>query len=308
MQLSQFFKSNVSKPAVVQSNATTEVVEQKDNAVSDLVDRWQRVVKVNPDDKNSRLQLLEAYVSAFQWNEADLLLDKLKAEYPDDYQVRLNLAKVIQRKGSAKEIREVWAALHKDYPDMLDPIIGLARSHNVDDDQETAIKLVDKALSIDSKDNRAHLIKGKIKQRQNMTDEAIEIYFSILEREPDHYEAEANLSSALLKQERYEELKPRLEKAMKMHPNQTSFNMFLFRMHAKQDNHTEALKVIDGLLMRDGKNSKVEYYLEKSDLLLKLGRNDEADAVCEAALQSYPNNVKLLTLYARVGQRKLRTA
>jgi pentatricopeptide repeat protein len=84
--------------------------------------------------------------------------------------------------------------------------------------------------------------------------------------------------------------------------------MCLFRTHCKLQNYDTALDIIDQLLDQDVSKQKAEYHLEKSDLLLKLGRNDEADAVCEAAIKLYPKNIKLLTLYARVGQRKLNAA
>lgn len=306
MQISRFFKGAGSQS---EQTETVEVISpEKENIYSDLIERWRSVVELNPSDKNARLQLLDTYANADLWDDATSLADELRSEFPDDYHVLVCFGRVIHKKGDIDAEISFWTDLSKRFPDATDPLVGLAKIAAFQDNLDEAIIWADRALKIKPSDNRAILVKAKIYQREGKSEDAITAYMEILSTEPGHYESEANLSSALLKVERYDELLERLDSSIKRHPEKPAFKMCLFRAHCKLQNHDTALDIIDALLDQDIRKHKAEYYVEKSDLLLKLGRNDEADAVCEAAIQLYPKHIKLLTLYARVGQRKLNTA
>lgn len=306
MRLRDFFTGGSTpsrQPALTASDANDGL-----QGTTGLIDRWQRVLDVNPSDRNARLQLLEAYAQSEQWDRVDELVKSLEQDYPDDYQVRVCLARTLQKRGQPAKEKSAWVLLHEEYPGEVEPILGLARVMISEDDLDGALMTIEKALALSPADNRAQLVKGKILQRKDMTCDAIDVYSAILDSEPAHYEAAANLASALFKLERYDELLQRLEEALQHHPKQAVFSMFQFRTYVRLDRHEQALNKIDALLSRDTRSLKAEFYIEKTDLLMKLDRNDEADAVCESGIALFPENIKLLTLYARVGQRKLNAA
>ena len=279
-------------------------VAKDESEESGTIVRWQRVVDANPSDKEAVRELLKAMADHGKWDNVNRLYDQMVSEHVRNYKYRLRIARIATQNKDTDRQYEIWTAMQSDFPDRLEPILGLAKTDHARNEIEASLGWIGKALMIAPQDNGACLLKAKIMQQQNHLDEAIELYSSLLEREREHYEAEINLASALLRKERYEELESRLKRSIGVHEKNQGFHLFLFRAYVKQEKIEQALKVMESLLASDETSKDANIHIENLNLLISLNKLEEADDFCEKALTVFPNNLKILTLHARIGQKK----
>ncbi|MBX2880565.1 MAG: tetratricopeptide repeat protein, partial [Granulosicoccus sp.] len=161
----------------------------------------------------------------------------------------------------------------------------------------------EKALALDPDDIRSLMLRAKIEQRKEHWEEALRLWKRVNKARGEHYESELQIALCYLKMGNHADALESTEESLKRHDRVSSFLQIKYKALLRLDRRDEALAVIEELLASDLHNN--DFLLEKARVCLQLGKLDQSEDACKVALEKEPDNVQLLTLYARIGQKRV---
>lgn len=190
----------------------------------------------------------------------------------------------------AKEILDAIAASPKSSPyEQALAYQGLSQVVYEADDVAAAIALNEKAIALDSLDNKSHFNLVFQTAQMNLMDEkydaalvAVDRWFKLTGTQTA--EAWSLKGNALFRLDRFPEASVALKKAISLSPKSNdSWNQLLIASYYDAENYPEAAKVAEELLAKNPSDKKITQQL--SSIYVEMEQEDKALAVLEAAHQ-----------------------
>lgn len=267
------------------------------------LDRWTLLANADENDLESRLKLIEINGALENSAEVKRLISELvEPRFANVRNAQLAVARHYFNAHENDNALEEWLKYDQAYTDQYESCNNLAHLYMRVGDFAEAHKYTNILAEKHGLVVKAHEIRAAIYHRQELWPEAIESLTQVLAQEPSE-EHELKLILVLLKNNQLDEATQRVEAGLDENPNCIKrLSLKQLVLQRKQD-WQSALDVVDKLIeLQSAKNSLL---ISKSDLLYKLNRLDESEAICEQVLQDEPQNIQALTLYARISQIRL---
>ena len=270
------------------------------NVWSAVLERWERVEQLNPNDINAKVQIILAHFNIGNIDKADKLLARLLQQHPDDLFVRLVEARHAQRTERYEEAEECWKRLAAENPSMSEPLVSLANINIVQENYDKAHSLANKALELDPNDYHAVVVKGRIYHRSEQWGEAVEAWRLVLSKVEKNFEAELQLASALTKIGNYQEADQLALASLEKHEFKVPFLQARLKANTKLGNDQLVIEVADQILALQADNKSAIH--AKAYALFRKEEYELSEQACNYALQVNENDMQMMTLYARIAQ------
>jgi len=246
----------------------------------------------NKADKEAKFQKLmqsaKDYISQEKWEEARISLMSASDLHPKDPEVYFQLADTFVRLQRFPQAAENYhAALdynpqHKEARMHLATLLLAAREYDMAEDH---IKKLGQAYpyDLDVKLLEANLEAGS--PRKNFT-AAKRLYSEILAKDTNNVNALAGLGGVALSENNIALAEEQFLKALKIDPKNSSLQMIMADMYARQGRLDDAQEIVEGLVKDNPENSGLKLGL--GEFLLRRGLADKANAQFEDALKADP--------------------
>lgn len=286
-----------------QSNAAELADKSIDQPhLQQALDRWTTLANANEGDLESRLQLIHVNCALGNSAEAEQLIYDLEARFPTVRAAQLVVARHYLSTHKNDEAIAKWLVIDQQYSDQFESSNSLAHLHIRESNFEEALKYADILEEKHRLVTKAHEVRAMIYHKQQLWPKAIESLTKALADEPKD-ELELKLILALLKDNQLDEATQRVDKGLDKDPDCVKKLSLKRLVLQRKEDWQAAIGVIDRLIDLQAANNQL--LVTKSELLYKLTRLDESEALCEQVLQQEPQNIQALTVYARIGQIRL---
>jgi tetratricopeptide (TPR) repeat protein len=251
--------------------------------------------------KNARFN--QRIPSSEPWVEFTVGIEKIIREkgvanqtIVDEYTRGLQLA----QEGKNEEALAVFLKLIEDYPDIKESYISAATQYNALGEHENAIKMLEQAIKMDTKNTEYMLRMAESYMQLDQTDKATEWYKKILDQNPEDLYSIEKIAMSAYMSDNYDEAIKYYKMAIGIKPDNALPYYYLGNIYYLQDNYPEALDAYTKYSELDPENNmggldaaKAAIYdiLEKSIKAAIEGQNyDEAIKYCDRALKEQPGN------------------
>lgn len=299
MNIFSFFKNN--------NKNLTDTTPTKDSAhkvkAEDTLTRWQQVLAIDPQNLDARIHIANVHSDRGDSDAAARILEELEREHPDSLPVKTAVARFLASNSQTMEARAKWVSIFDDDSNNIEALVNVA---NLDLQQERyteALATADRLETLFPRDFRCHLIRGRVYHHQQNWASAADAWRAVLNNKGSHYEAELHLCIALNRMSQFDDVITQLQLSMVNFPDAEPLFALKRRALTRMDRKTEALELTVRALERFPDSA--EWYYERANLLYTLQRCEEAEAACQSAIERFGDDVRLLTLYARIGQMQL---
>jgi len=153
--------------------------------------------------------------------------------------------------------------------------------------------------------HKGYVLQARIHGKRGNSEQEIESWKKVLDTTNEHFPAELNYCSGLLKMERYDELLERIDGAIAKYEDNEKFLELKCDALTKTGKAEQALELLEAGSTGD---DDVQTRYQIANLLVKLERFSEAEQQCESILAIEPTHLKTLTLFARIAQLKANAA
>jgi len=265
--------------------------------------RWELVVASVPDDAEARLQLAHTYEALGDEEALGRLIEELDERFSTNRPLRILVARHYLRRGDNELALARWSAIEADYPDQSESAINLAYLYFREDRLDEALAFSDVLADKHGLAGRANKIRAKVYQRREAWDDAVVAWRGVLAEHSDDGEALAGLIGAHLKKDDMASAQAELTAAREADPENPALLGLQFRILMRGERFEEALQVLGQQL--ESRPTATEILYEKAAVLYRLDRHEESESICRKMLECKPEDVRILTLYARIGQARL---
>lgn len=155
---------------------------------------------------------------------------------------------------------------------------------------DAALEAFHQASLADPKNPEPHLIAGSLLEKQHPA-EAEKEYQQALATDPGSIDAQTALANLYMRQRRFSDAEPLLQKLATLRPNDPSVHFQLGRMFAIAGKNDQAAAELQTGLRLDPSDSKAQRDL--ADLYIDMGKYDESQRLYEVLVASYPNDADL---------------
>jgi tetratricopeptide (TPR) repeat protein len=233
-------------------------------------------------------------------HEAESLLTAAVERNPRDDEMRLELAELLLENGSAGKAAGHLQELISRNPDDPRPCVGLAEARFQQQNFADAETLIERALELDPRQIRGHLLRGKIEQARGNNRRAVEDYYQVLAFEPDHVEAKLLLAELHYRQGDARHAAPLLRSVIDTaeagNPQQGRAQWLLGECYARDGRWSDAARALRaGIASRHP--SHHDWY-ELADACRRAGDVRGAEEALAQALRMAPGDPQLLAMKA----------
>jgi tetratricopeptide (TPR) repeat protein len=232
-----------------------------------------RVLAATPDDAGVRRMLALAWLNTQAYEKAAELLgpDPERASDPSlEYAYGLALV----RSGHAAEAEAVFARLLARHGDSPELSVVLGQAHAQQDDYESAIQALQRAIREKPDVAEGHSTLGFIYLRQGRLPEAEEALRTELRAHPEDLRARHHLAAVLDLAGRPEEAVPLLRAVLKASPEFADARYLLGKILLAQGAAMEAVEHLEAALKAAPEDANIHYQLGQA--YQKLGRTEQA--------------------------------
>jgi len=265
---------------------------------SEVLFRWKKVVAADPENTDARIHLVQAYTAQGCSVEAEREVEILDTNFGDQRSAMLCVARHYLRAGQNELAYEKWKAIDDRFPGESESIGNLGFLLVRLGRPGEALEYAEKLHSLDA--CKSHRIRARAYSLQKNWSEAESSLKEVLKIKGTDCDAELQLVNALHKSGNTDDMFAVLEAALANHPQSEELKLVMFQRMIELDRHDEALELVNTLLVLD--SGSVKARKRKAELLLRMNRFDEADSVCRSLLDIEPENIPVLSLYARIAQ------
>lgn len=219
---------------------------------------------MNEDPNSSYLhgELARNLAQGNQFEQASLEIDKalqLEPNNPNLHLLRGKLHSVKQESDSSISEYETCIRLK---PDESECYIMLAREYGLQKKPEKAIATVNRLLKVDPDASDAYYYLGTLYAAQsNRTDQAVEAFKEVLERDPDDVKALASLAQLYLDNKQYPEALKVLLKIEHLAPHDIPIKLRIGLIYYEMKEFDQAIDRFNKALQLNPQNDRVSYYL-----------------------------------------------
>ncbi|MEM1176843.1 MAG: tetratricopeptide repeat protein [Acidobacteriota bacterium] len=206
--------------------------------------------------------------------------------------------------------------LERDLDELLEAAGGADRETTLAIDKESAEKLrslgylaagsaparseADRPDPKDVVDLHVGMERARTMLQDRLFEQASQQLRRVLERDPENLAALVDLSSALEGMGDLDAAHSAIERALRLDPDYDRLYLLMARLEARLDQPEKALELVDLAISKDPRNP--DALIQKSVLLARTGRADEAVTVLAAGLEAAPDHPRMNLQYARVAE------
>lgn len=169
------------------------------------------------------------------------------------------------------------------------------RQHGND---STAMQLLQQCVRLDSTRSESYFFLAQYYFDRHLPDSAVHCYRRAATIDPDNDTYTETLAQVYLSTEKYDEAAQLVERLLKTHPGQMDKLRLLYNLYRHRDSLQGALSALQRMEDVDGKNERLSY--EKSELLTRMGRHDEAIAEMRSLAEAHPADLNYRGFYADI--------
>ena len=232
-----------------------------------------RVLAAHPDDAGVRRMLAMAWLNTDAYDKAAELL-ATDPERGSDPSLEYAYGLALVRSGRAREAEVVFSRLLARHGGTPELNVVLAQAHAQQDDYQSAIDLLQKAIAQKADVAEAQATLGFIYLRQGKLPEAEEALRAELRGHPDDLRARHHLATVLDLAGRPEEALPLLRAVLKVRPDFSDARYLLGKILLAQGQAVEAAEHLEAALRTAPEDANIHYQLAQA--YQKLGREDQA--------------------------------
>ena len=223
---------------------------------------FRQIVATVPTEINSWYNLGEIELIDDKFEEAVSAFEKVLEQDPDNFSARIKLGVALRRMGRPEE----------------------ARSHFQD------------IIITDPKNVAAQNNIGIVETELDNLNAAKIAFHMALSIEPNYFDAHFNLGNVYWAEGEYEVAAECFQKALELKENHQITDYHLALCMQKLNKYTEALEILDNLIVNSGKNieQKAQFLGGRANVYRDLGRFNEAIFDIETAVSLSPRNSVLL--------------
>lgn len=223
-----------------------------------------RVIELEPE--NTTAYVLKGRLLALSGKKADALAAMLVAvnRRPDDFVLRKQYAGMLIRQGQLAQAREQFEILYKANPDDRETIISLGILLLEQKEVDRSVTVFNRLRNNPQTTNEALYYLGRVDEVKKDYNEAIERYKQV-EQGRLYFDAQLRIAN----------------------------------LYGHQGKIDKAVSILQSMaLHEDNPNKKARVYLLHGRLLQNAGKNEEAMALYDSALDELPTNVELIYAHA----------
>lgn len=254
-------------------------------------------------DEKRLAELLEVYEAMAHTEGVISVLRRLLKENPDDVQLRLRLAEILEKAKRPQEAVKEYEASLKGLgeKDRIAICKTLGYLYAQMGSFDKAIGAYLKALELDEKDVNLYYNLATLYEKTGNKDKADQFLMQAVRLKPEDLENRLDLAQALLQKGNLQEAEKLLKEVLQKDPKSTKALLLMVKVLEKQ-NDKETLKgIYERLLALDPDNETVVYNL--GVLEYETGQWARSIPHFEKYLKSHPNDVQvhefLLDLYKK---------
>lgn len=254
--------------------------------------------------ENSEIQKIfaQSYFYIGKENTADLYLDKLTKQYPQDLQLSYFRAVSLMKSGKLDKalvfVKECLKNENLESRHFLFYFLA-SKIYMQKNMVEDSLKFVNKSLELFPDFEKGWLLKSVIKEQQGQAKEAITGYKRFLDIVGHDESVEKQLVRLLFVEKRFEEAIDILEKIKSKTPSQ-SFDLALMKWRSGK--HKSALEDLDQIIKENSKFEPAKFL--KVEILVSTNHKQPALEFLKGWLEKEPDNIgvlKVLLLLRRAG-------
>jgi superkiller protein 3 len=260
------------------------------------------------DHKNERAKrgLTEALIVQNAWTEVIPRFQELLKATPNDDVLRRKLAIALQSAGRRGEAATELRTIAQNNPKDTKTLKELALLLESDSKLDEATKALEEALTRDITDTDTHLRLGGILTRQAQYEKAQGHFEAVLTKQPTSSEAYAGLVTLFETQKKSPEALATRERWIKADPKNNTARYELAMLYAEQGRDGEAQALIRSLTLRQGDPNRNLYRQALAEFYRRKGRFGDETKEIQSLLSEEPNNeglkVRLAEALGRAGK------
>ncbi len=237
-----------------------------------------RALAASPADAELRRMLALARLSAGEYAAAVELLRE-DPERASNRSLEYAYGLALVRSGRASEAEVVFARLLASNADWPELNVLLGQAHAQQDDYDSAIRFLSRAIEIEPTVAEAHATLGDIYLRQGKLDEAESELRAELRLHPEDARAQYTLAVVLDLNRKTDEARAVLESLLETEPRSADGRYLLGKILLAEGDQERALQLLRTAVDLAPDDPNIHYQLGQA--LQKLGRTDEARAAFE---------------------------
>ena len=241
---------------------------------TNALQHYRRAVELAPAHRRALLGLAYMYGATQRYDDAAHIWRQFLAHYPDQDDVRLQLADFLRLRGQPQESAVEYQKLLVRQPDRADLYLRLGRAEAAAGQWVRAEAAYRRALELGSP--TAHYLLGQLYEAQGQPARAEQAYQQLIAQQPDHLAGLCHLADLLLKRGEEEAAKNHLLAALTLAPDDAHALRSMGTLEANQGQYRQALQRFERILQRHPRDLPARRAL--SHLLLKTGQRARADA------------------------------
>jgi len=285
------------------SDISIETLSNDQKVWLETLKRWEKVVKLKPQDVEARIKLVETNKKLSRHEKAAEILNELISDRADHPLVKILIARRETDIGDPYTAIKYWEEISENDPNNVEPLVQLASIQFKVNNFDEASRLIDSVLKLKPNNLRALMLRAKYHQKIEKYELAIQCWGIVLEKKKNYYEAQQQIVNCYMSLEKYDEAYKRVDIVIAQHPKEIIPKIIKCKILVGMKNWNEALEFVDEQIAQYP--GSIEFKIEKSRILYSMDRFDEAEDICSAILDDDSENIAVLTLYARIGQRKV---
>ena len=241
---------------------------------TNALQHYRRAIELAPAHRRALLGLAYMYGATQRYDDAAHIWRQFLDHYPDQDDVRLQLADFLRLRGQPQEAAVEYQKLLVRQPNRADLYLRLGRAEASAGQRAQAEAAYRRALELGAPS--AHYLLGQLYEAQGEPARAEQAYQQLIAQHPDHRAGLCHLADLLLKRGDEEAAKNLLLAVLALDPDDAHALHSMGTLEANQGQYRQALQRFERILQRHPRDLPARRSL--SHLLLKTGQRARADA------------------------------
>lgn len=263
-----------SPPVAAFHHYSLAAVYESKGMKTNALQHYRHAVELAPAHRRALLGLANMYGATQRYDDAAHIWRQFLDHYPDQDDVRLQLADFLRLRGQPQEAAAEYQKLLVRQPDRASLYLRLGRAEAAAGQRVQAEAAYGRALKLGAQS--AHYLLGQLYEAQGQLARAERAYQQLIAHQPDHLAGLCHLADLLLKRGEAETAKNHLLAALALDPDNAHALRSMGTLEANQGQYRQALQRFERILQHHPRDLSARRSL--SHLLLKTGQRDRADA------------------------------
>lgn len=283
--------------------AKQRLLVNKDGGANNIAE-VEKIIQENPSDVKNYLYLSGVLLDKNKKEEALVLLQKAKVLEPDNFEIDLAMADVLQAQNKNElaiaALQSAFANNEMPVEGKIDIISKMLLKFKNKTIAKDATALVELAIKTHPNDMKLTLLYGDVLYQQGNLSAASTQYLTLLKASPQLYIAWEKVLGVQTLMGRYSEAIKTGEEALSIYPNQAILYYYLaFALHRNGQNAEANLELKSALLLEsEDKNLSAMILALQAEVLIDQQKFKEADIAFDKAIALTPDNYLTLSNYA----------